>query len=310
MAEITASLVKELREKTGAGMMDCKKALNETQGDLEGAVDWLRKKGLAAAAKKSGRVAAEGLVAVATAGTKGAVVEVNAETDFVARNDKFQAFAAKAAELALTSAGDVEALKAATYPGTSHTAQDELTSLIATVGENMNLRRAVTLSVSAGVVVSYVHSAIAPGLGKIGVLVALESTGDTAKLADLGKQIAMHIAAARPDALDIADVDSSSLERERNVLAEQARASGKPEAIIEKMVEGRVRKYYEEVCLLEQTYVIDGETKVRKVVENAAKDIGAPVKVTAFTRFALGEGIEKAQSDFAAEVAAAAGGQG
>ncbi|MFP5517213.1 MAG: translation elongation factor Ts [Alphaproteobacteria bacterium] len=310
MAEITASLVKELREKTGAGMMDCKKALNETQGDLEGAVDWLRKKGLAAAAKKSGRVAAEGLVAVATAGTKGAVVEVNAETDFVARNDKFQAFAAKAAELALTTAGDVEALKAAAYPGTSHTAQDELTSLIATVGENMNLRRAVTLSVSAGVVVSYVHSAIAPGLGKIGVLVALESTGDTAKLADLGKQIAMHIAAARPDALDIADVDSSSLERERNVLAEQARASGKPENIIEKMVEGRVRKYYEEVCLLEQTYVIDGETKVRKVVENAAKDIGAPVKVTAFTRFALGEGIEKVQSDFAAEVAAAAGGQG
>ena len=310
MAEITASLVKELREKTGAGMMDCKKALNETQGDLEGAVDWLRKKGLAAAAKKSGRVAAEGLVAVATAGTKGAVVEVNAETDFVARNDKFQAFAAKSAELALATGGDVEALKAAAYPGTSHTAQDELTSLIATVGENMNLRRAATLSVSAGVVVSYVHSAIAPGLGKIGVLVALESTGDAAKLADLGKQIAMHIAAARPDALDIADVDSSSLERERNVLAEQARASGKPEAIIEKMVEGRVRKYYEEVCLLEQTYVIDGETKVRKVVENAAKDIGAPVKVTAFTRFALGEGIEKAQSDFAAEVAAAAGGQG
>lgn len=310
MAEITASLVKELREKTGAGMMDCKKALNETQGDLEGAVDWLRKKGLAAAAKKSGRIAAEGLVAVATAGTKGAVVEVNAETDFVARNDKFQAFAAKSAELALATGGDVEALKAAAYPGTSHTAQDELTSLIATVGENMNLRRSVTLSVSAGVVVSYVHSAIAPGLGKIGVLVALESTGDAAKLADLGKQIAMHIAAARPDALDIADVDSSSLERERNVLAEQARASGKPEAIIEKMVEGRVRKYYEEVCLLEQTYVIDGETKVRKVVENAAKDIGAPVKVTAFSRFALGEGIEKAQSDFAAEVAAAAGGQG
>ncbi|MBK1836167.1 elongation factor Ts [Azospirillum sp. YIM B02556] len=310
MAEITASLVKDLREKTGAGMMDCKKALNETQGDLEGAVDWLRKKGLAAAAKKSGRVAAEGLVAVATAGTKGAVVEVNAETDFVARNDKFQAFAAKCAELALATGGDVEALKAAAYPGTSHTAQDELTSLIATVGENMNLRRSVTLSVSAGVVVSYVHSAIAPGLGKIGVLVALESTGDAAKLAELGKQIAMHIAAARPDALDIADVDSSSLERERNVLAEQARASGKPENIIEKMVEGRVRKFYEEVCLLEQTYVIDGETKVRKVVENTAKDIGAPVKVTGFTRFALGEGIEKAQSDFAAEVAAAAGGQG
>ena len=307
MAEITASLVKELREKTGAGMMDCKKALNETQGDLETAVDWLRKKGLAAAAKKSGRVAAEGLVAVATAGTKGAVVEVNAETDFVARNDKFQAFAATSAELALATGGDVEALKAAAYPGTAHTAQDELTSLIATVGENMNLRRAVTLSVSAGVVVSYVHSAVAPGLGKIGVLVALESTGDAGKLADLGKQVAMHIAAARPDALDIADVDTSALDRERNVLAEQARASGKPEAIIEKMVEGRIRKYYEEVCLLEQTYVIDGETKVRKVVENAVKDVGAPVKVTGFARFALGEGIEKAQSDFAAEVAAAAG---
>ncbi|SMH60193.1 translation elongation factor Ts [Azospirillum agricola] len=309
MAEITASLVKELREKTGAGMMDCKKALNETQGDLEGAVDWLRKKGLAAAAKKSGRIAAEGLVAVATAGTKGAVVEVNAETDFVARNDKFQGFAAKAAEIALATGGDVEALKAAAYPGTAHTAQDELTSLIATVGENMNLRRAVTLEVSAGTVVSYVHSAIAPGLGKIGVLVALESTGDVAKLADLGKQIAMHIAAARPEALDIADVDSSALERERSVLAEQARASGKPENIIEKMVEGRVRKYYEEVCLLEQVYVIDGETKVRKVVENAAKDIGAPVKVASFARFALGEGIEKAQSDFAAEVAATAAGQ-
>jgi len=307
MAEITAALVKELREKTGAGMMDCKKALAETNGDLEGAVDWLRKKGLAAAAKKSGRVAAEGLVAVATAGTAGAVVEVNAETDFVARNDKFQAFAAKTAELALSASGEVEVVKQTAYPGTSHSVQDELTSLIATIGENMNIRRSAKLSVPAGVVVSYVHSAIAPGLGKIGVLVALESTGDAGKLNDLGKQIAMHIAAARPDALDIADVDTSALERERNVLAEQARASGKPENIIEKMVEGRIRKYYEEVVLLEQTYVIDGETKVRKVVENAAKDIGAPVKVTGFVRYALGEGIEKAESDFAAEVAAAAG---
>ncbi|MCW2236718.1 translation elongation factor Ts [Azospirillum canadense] len=307
MAEITAALVKELREKTGAGMMDCKKALAETSGDLEGAVDWLRKKGLAAAAKKSGRVAAEGLVAVATAGTAGAVVEVNAETDFVARNDKFQGFALKAAELALTSAGDVEGLKATAYPGAGRSVQEELTNLIATIGENMNIRRSTKLSVPAGVVVSYVHSAIAPGLGKIGVLVALESTGDAAKLNDLGKQIAMHIAAARPDALDIADVDTSALERERNVLAEQARASGKPENIVEKMLEGRIRKYYEEVVLLEQTYVIDGETKVRKVVENAAKDIGAPVKVTGFVRYALGEGIEKAESDFAAEVAAAAG---
>ncbi|HYG88258.1 MAG TPA: translation elongation factor Ts [Azospirillum sp.] len=310
MAEITAALVKELREKTGAGMMDCKKALGETNGDLEGAVDWLRKKGLAAAAKKSGRVAAEGLVAVATFGTAGAVVEVNAETDFVARNDKFQAFAAKTAEIALGTSGDVEALKTAAYPGASHTVQDELTGLIATIGENMNLRRAAKLSVSAGVVTSYIHTAIAPGLGKIGVLVALESTGDAAKLTELGKQIAMHVAAARPEALDIADVDASALEREKNVLADQARASGKPEAIIEKMVEGRLRKYYEEVCLLEQTYVIDGETKIRKVVEAASKDVGAPIKLTGFVRFALGEGIEKAQSDFAAEVAAAAGQQG
>ncbi|PWC55841.1 translation elongation factor Ts [Azospirillum sp. TSO22-1] len=307
MAEITAALVKELREKTGAGMMDCKKALGETNGDLEGAVDWLRKKGLAAAAKKSGRVAAEGLVAVATAGTAGAVVEVNAETDFVARNDKFQGFAAEAAKVALTTGDDIEALKAAGYPGAGHTVQDELTSLIATIGENMNLRRAAKLSVSAGVVTSYIHTAIAPGLGKIGVLVALESTGDAAKLTELGKSIAMHVAAARPEALDVADVDVSALEREKSVLADQARASGKPESIIEKMVEGRLRKYYEEVCLLEQTYVIDGETKIRKVVEAAAKDVGAPVKLTGFVRFALGEGIEKAASDFAAEVAAAAG---
>ncbi|HYD64657.1 translation elongation factor Ts [Azospirillum sp.] len=307
MAEITAALVKELREKTGAGMMDCKKALGETNGDLEGAVDWLRKKGLAAAAKKSGRVAAEGLVAVATSGTAGAVVEVNAETDFVARNEKFQGFAAESAKVALTTGADIEALKAAGYPGAGHTVQDELTSLIATIGENMNLRRAAKLSVSAGVVTSYIHTAIAPGLGKIGVLVALESTGDVAKLTELGKQIAMHVAAARPDALDVADVDVSALEREKNVLADQARASGKPENIIEKMVEGRLRKYYEEVCLLEQTYVIDGETKVRAVVEKVAKELGTPVKLTGFVRYALGEGIEKAESDFAAEVAAAAG---
>ncbi|WP_207458508.1 translation elongation factor Ts [Azospirillum sp. SYSU D00513] len=310
MAEITAALVKELREKTGAGMMDCKKALNETGGDLEGAVDWLRKKGLAAAAKKSGRVAAEGLVAAATSGTTGALVEVNAETDFVARNDKFQGFAAKVAEIALGTDGDVEVIKQAGYPGAAHSVQDELTSLIATVGENMNLRRAVKLSVASGAVVSYIHSAIAPGLGKIGVLVALESTGAADKLAELGKQIAMHIAAARPEALDIADVDTSALDRERNVLSDQARASGKPENIIEKMVEGRIRKYYEEVVLLEQTYVIDGETKVRAVVEKVAKEIGAPIKLTGFARFALGEGIEKAETDFAAEVAAAAGQQG
>jgi elongation factor Ts len=309
MAEISAALVKELREKTGAGMMDCKKALGETAGNLEDAVDWLRKKGLAAAAKKSGRIAAEGLVAVATGGTAGAVVEVNAETDFVARNDKFQAFAARVAELAVAGTGELEVLKQTAYPGTGHAVQEELASLIGTVGENMNLRRVARLSVPAGVVATYVHQATAPGLGKIGVLVALESTGDQGKLLELGKQIAMHVAAARPDALDIADVSTANLDRERAVLIEQARASGKPESIIEKMVEGRVRKYYEEVVLLEQTYVIDGETKVRKVVEAAAKDVGAPVKLTGFARFALGEGIEKAQADFAAEVAAAAGTQ-
>ncbi|HEV7369087.1 translation elongation factor Ts [Arenibaculum sp.] len=307
MAEITASLVKELREKTGAGMMDCKRALGETEGNLEEAVDWLRKKGLAAAAKKAGRVAAEGLVAVATAATAGSVVEVNSETDFVARNDRFQAFATHAAELALTTGGDVEALKQAQFPGTGRTVGDELTNLVATIGENMNLRRAARLSVADGVVASYVHSALAPSLGKIGVLVALESTGDKERLEQLGRQIAMHIAAARPDALDIADVDSSALDRERNVLAEQARASGKPEEIISKMVEGRLRKYYEEVVLLEQTFVIDGENKVRKVVETVAKEIGAPVAVKGFVRFTLGEGIEKDEGDFAAEVAAVRG---
>jgi len=299
MAEITAALVKELREKTGAGMMDCKKALGAVEGDLEAAVDWLRKKGLAAAAKKSARVAAEGLVGVATGENAGAVVEVNAETDFVGRNDTFQAFVTKVAGGALAGSGDVEALRAEVG--------EELTGLIATIGENMNLRRSAKLTVSAGVVAGYVHSAVVPGLGKIGVLVALESTGDKAKLADLAKHIAMHVAAARPDALDITDVDTSALERERAILVDQARASGKPEAIIEKMVDGRIRKYYEEVVLLEQVYVIDGENKVRKVVEAAAKDVGAPVKLTGFVRFALGEGVEKAETDFAAEVAAVAG---
>lgn len=307
MAEITAALVKELRENTGAGMMDCKRALSETEGNLEEAVDWLRKKGLAAAAKKAGRVAAEGLVAVATAGTAGAVVEVNSETDFVARNERFQAFAATLAELALASGSDVEALKQAQYPETGRTASEELTTLVATIGENMNLRRSARLSVTDGVVASYVHSALAPNLGKIGVLVALESTGDKGRLEQLGRQIAMHVAAARPDALDVTDVDASALDRERNVLAEQARASGKPEEIISKMVEGRLRKYYEEVVLLEQTFVVDGESKVRKVVEATAKELGTAIAVTGFVRFTLGEGIEKDEGDFAAEVAAVRG---
>ena len=305
MAEITAALVKELREKTGAGMMDCKRALGETQGDLEGAIDWLRKKGLSAAAKKAGRVAAEGLVGVATRGAVGAVVEVNAETDFVARNETFQQFVRTVTELALTTGEDVEALKRAAFPGAGRSVADELTHMIATIGENMALRRVRRLEVKNGAVLGYVHNALAPGLGKIGVLVALDSAGDAAKLGALGRQLAMHVAAAKPDYLDIASVDKAALERERDVLREQSRASGKPEAIIEKMVEGRLRKFYEDVVLLEQVYVVDGESRVAKVIEAAAKDAGAPVKVAGFVRFALGEGIAKEQGDFAAEVAAA-----
>ena len=306
MAEISASLVKELREKTGAGMMDCKKALIESGADIEAAVDWLRKKGLAAAAKKAGRVAAEGLVVVVSQGTKGALVEINAETDFVARNEQFQGFVKSVGELALSVGDDVTALKAAKLPD-GKTIDEELTSLIATIGENMNFRRAKTLSVSQGVVASYMHSATVPGLGKIGVLVALESTGDAAKLTEVGKQIAMHVAAANPLFLTVDSVDGAALERERAVLTEQAATSGKPPAVIEKMVEGRIRKYYEEVVLLEQVFVIDGETKISKVVENAAKTLGVPVKLVGFGRYALGEGIEKEQVDFAAEVAAQLG---
>ena len=303
MAEITAALVKDLRDKTGAGMMQCKQALTETGGDTEAAIDWLRKKGLSQAAKKSGRVAAEGLIGVAAASREGAVVEINAETDFVGRNEQFQAFVLSVAKLALNSSADMNSLKQMPYP-TGRSVEEELTQLIATIGENMTLRRAAKLTVNQGVVATYIHNAVAPGLGKIGVLVGLESAGDADKLNALGRQIAMHIAAARPDALDIADVDPSALDRERNVLSDQARASGKAEEIIVKMVEGRLRKYYEEVVLLEQVFVVDGETKVRKVVEAAAKDVGAPVKLSGFVRFTLGEGIEKEQGDFAAEVAA------
>jgi elongation factor Ts len=299
MAEITAALVKDLREKTGAGMMDCKKALIETKGEFEAAVDWLRKKGLSAAAKKAGRVAAEGLVAVSVQGSTGAVVEVNAETDFVARNEQFQAFVRSVAAAALAQGDDIEALKSAKG--------GELTQLIATVGENMSLRRAKRLAVKSGVVASYLHNQTAPGLGRIGVLVALESAAPQDKLAALGRQLAMHVASAKPEALTQADVDARALERERGVLAEQARASGKPEAIIAKMVEGRLRKYYEDVVLMEQTYlgppIGEGEMKIAKVIEVASKQLGAPVKVAGFVRFALGEGIEKAANDFAAEVA-------
>jgi len=304
MAEITASLVKELREKTGAVMMDCKRALGEVAGDLEQAVDWLRKKGLSAAAKKAGRVAAEGLVGVATDGRAGAVVEVNSETDFVARNEAFQAFVKTVTDLALAKGDDLEALKSAPYPGTGRNVGDELTHLIATIGENMALRRATRITVKNGVVIAYVHSPLAPGIGKIGALVALESGAEPGKLASLGRQLAMHVAAASPTALDIASIDKETLEREREILRDQARQSGKAEAIIEKMVEGRLRKFYEETVLLEQVYVVDGESRVGKVVEAAAKEAGAPIRLAGYARFKIGEGIEKKESDFAAEVAA------
>ena len=304
MAEITASLVKELREKTGAGMMDCKKALNEVQGDIEKAVDWLRTKGLSAASKKAGRVAAEGLVGVAAAGNKGALMEVTAETDFVGRNDQFQKFVGAATKIALENAGDLAKVAAAPFPGTGRDVQGELTNLIATIGENMSLRRSAMLSVSDGVVVAYTHNAVAPDLGKIGVLVALESTGDKAKLAALGKQLAMHVAATNPQSLTVADLDQAAIERERGVLAEKAGQTGKAADIIAKMVEGGLRKFHQEVVLLEQAFVMDGKTKVSKVVDEAGKDVGAPVKLAGFLRFALGEGIEKKSEDFAAEVAA------
>jgi elongation factor Ts len=301
MAEITAALVKELRDKTGAGMMDCKRALTEAGGDLEAAVDWLRKKGLSAAAKKSGRVAAEGLVGVASAPLRAAMVEVNAETDFVARNEAFQAFVEQVARIALLVGDDIATLAAADYPGADRTVAEELTHLIATVGENMTLRRAKVLSVPHGVVATYVHQALRPGLGKIGVLVGIEADGELAALEMLGRQVGMHVAATRPDALDIDAVDPAALERERAILTEQARASGKPDSVIEKMIEGRVRKYYEEVVLLEQVWVHDGESRVKAVVQKAG------AKLTGFARFTLGEGIDKQTGDFAAEVAAAAG---
>ena len=304
MAEITASLVKELREKTGAGMMDCKKALSETQGDLEKAIDWLRTKGLSAAAKKAGRIAAEGLVGVIADGARGAVIEVNAETDFVGRNETFQKFVATAARAALDAGGEMAKIAAAPFPGTGRDIQGELTHLIATIGENMSLRRAASVSVSDGVVVAYVHNAVAPELGKIGVLVALESTGDKAKLAPLAKQLAMHVAAANPQSLTVADLDQAAIERERAVLTEKASQSGKAADIVAKMVEGGLRKFHQEVVLLEQLFVIDGKNRVSKVVEEAGKQVGAPVRLAGFLRFALGEGIEKKSEDFAAEVAA------
>ena len=306
MAEITAATVKELRERTGAGMMDCKKALAETNGDMEAAVDWLRAKGLAAAAKKSGRVAAEGLIGVAVEGNRGAVVEVNSETDFVAKNDQFQDFVRTVTSLALQGAGTVENLLAATYPG-GGTVEEKLTSNIATIGENQSLRRSAVLQVGEGRVVPYVHNAAAPGLGKIGVLVALESSADQAELETLGKQLAMHIAAASPLALRGEDLDPAMIERERAIATEKANESGKAADIVAKMVEGGIAKFRKENALLSQLFVMDNKTKVEDVIAAKAKELGAPVTLNAYVRFQLGEGIEKQENDFAAEVAAASG---
>jgi elongation factor Ts len=307
MAEITAAMVKALREKTDAGMMDCKSALNETAGDMEAAVDLLRKKGLAKAAKKAGRVAAEGLVGLALAGTSGVVVEVNSETDFVARNEQFQAMVRAIAGVALQGDGDVEALKAAAYPG-GGTVEAQIQSTVATIGENMTLRRVAKLSVSTGVVASYIHNVVADGLGKIGVLVALESPSHGDAVLAIGRQVAMHVAAANPQGLDSTTIDPAAIARERAVLADKARASGKPEAVIEKIVDSGLKTYFKEVSLIDQPFVHDPSKTVLQAVNEAAKAAGTTIALKGFVRYALGEGIEKETTDFAAEVAAAAGG--
>jgi elongation factor Ts len=304
MAEITAAMVKELREKTGAGMMDCKAALNETNGDMEAAVDWLRKKGLAKAAKKAGRVAAEGLIGISIAGTKGVVVEVNAETDFVARNDHFQGLVKLIADVALSAGADVEKIKKA--KAGSVTVEEAIASSIATIGENMSLRRAAELSVSKGAIGSYVHSSVSDGLGKIGVIVALESTGNAAELVALGRLLAMHVAAANPQAVDAASLDPALVAREKDVMGDKYRQQGKPANVIDKIVESGIKTFYKEVCLLEQGYIHDPDKSVAQALKEAEGKVGGPIKVTGFVRYALGEGIEKQESDFAAEVAAAA----
>jgi elongation factor Ts len=308
MATITAATVKELRDKTGAGMMDCKAALNETDGDMEAAIDWLRAKGLAKAAKKAGRVAAEGLIGLAGDNKETAVVEVNSETDFVARNPSFQELVQTIAAAALKAKGDLERLGTAPYGATKTSVADTLKEMVGSIGENMTLRRTAHLAAKDGVVASYMHNQTSPGLGKIGVIVALESTGDADTLKAFGKQVAMHIAAANPQAVDTESLDPELIGRERTVLTEQAKESGKPAEVIAKMVEGRLRKFYEEVVLLQQPFVHDPDNTVAKAMEAAAKEAGAPIKITGFYRFALGEGIDKGESDFAAEVAAAAAG--
>jgi elongation factor Ts len=307
MANITAEMVKNLREKTGAGMMDCKAALTETKGDFDAAIDWLRKKGLSKAAKKAERIAAEGLIGVKTDGKRGAVVEVNSETDFVARNETFQDFVRTANGNVFVVGTSVEKLLAAPHAKGAATSSEVLTNLVAKIGENMQVRRAAELSVSSGVIASYVHNAVVPDLGKIGVLVALESTAAPEKLLPLGKQLAMHIAATAPLAVSAQDLDPKMVAHERAIFADQARQSGKPENVIEKMVEGRLRKFYEESVLASQIFVIDGETPIAKVLEKASKELDAPIRIAGFVRFAVGEGIEKEETDFAAEVKAAAG---
>lgn len=307
MTTISATMVRDLREKTGAGMMDCKKALTETNGDMEAAVDWLRTKGLAAAAKKSSRTAAEGLVSVYTDGTKGAIVEVNSETDFVARNDKFQNFVSEVAGIAMGQGGDIDAIKGATYPTSGKSVEGELTDLIATIGENMVLRRSAALEVANGIVANYMHNAVTDKTGRIGVLVALESTGDKAELAQLGKQIAMHVAATNPQSTTVDDLAPEIVEKEKTFLIEQAKESGKPAEFIDKMIEGRIRKFYEQVVLNEQEFIMNPELKVKDAVAELAKKLGTDVKLKGFVRFGLGEGIEKEQTDFAAEVAAQLG---
>jgi elongation factor Ts len=310
MAEITAALVKELREKTGVGMMDCKRALQETGADMEAAMDWLRTKGLSKAAKKADRVAAEGLVAIAVRndgkGMTGAVIELNAETDFVARNALFQNAARGIAQVALDVQDGVEAISAAKSPD-GETVADTITQLIATIGENMQLRRAARFAVDKGVVASYIHNATAPDLGRIGVLVALEGEGDQAKLLDLGKKIAMHVAATAPLSLSTSDLDPEAVEKEKAIFTEQAIESGKPQNVVEKMVEGRIRKFYEEVVLLKQAFVMNPDQTIEQLVADASKSLGSPVAVKGFIRVALGEGVEKKSEDFAAEVAAVSG---
>ncbi|MEO1329603.1 MAG: translation elongation factor Ts [Pseudomonadota bacterium] len=307
MAQITAALVKELREKTGAGMMDSKKALTETDGDMEAAVDWLRQKGIAKADKKSSRVAAEGLVGVAVKDGVGAAVEVNSETDFVARNADFQQMVGEVAALAVGVEGDVDALLEAVLPSSGKSVTEHVKDKVATIGENMTVRRFAKAKASPGVVSAYVHNAVVPGMGKIGVLVALESAGDAEKLDALGKQIAMHVAATNPASLDASDLDPELVEREKKVLTEQARESGKPDNVIEKMIVGRLNKFYQEVCLLKQAFVINPDLTVEKALKEAEGSVGAPIKATGFVRLEVGEGVEKEETDFAAEVAAQTG---